>query len=344
MSREFSRRDFLRLATLSLGGLAFRSVKLAKQDTPAAIGRVAYEFVSVFDAPLLEANTLGYRFRDELLDFRYALHPLAGPAYNPLWYRIDEGYVHSAFIQPVKNQINQVMANIPEAGQLCRVTVPFTQPYNYSSQTGWQVESRFRLYYESNHWVTGIVAGPDGEPWYQITESWEGTQYYAKANHLQKIPDEELAPISAGVSPGQKRIEISLKQQTLTAYENNHVVLRTPISSGIQNSGAAGLPTETPKGDFNIYSKLPAKYMGDNRLTDNLSDHFLPGVPWTAFFHEGGYAIHGAYWHDNFGAPMSKGCINVQPKVAQWLYRWTTPVAGPGVWEVPGNGTRVIVK
>jgi lipoprotein-anchoring transpeptidase ErfK/SrfK len=146
------------------------------------------------------------------------------------------------------------------------------------------------------------------------------------------------------VPAGDKRVEISLRSQLLTAFEGNEIKLRTPISSGVNNNGSQGLPTETPTGTFNIYSKQPAKYMGDNRLTDTLGDRYLPGVPWTAFFAEGGYAIHGAYWHNNFGAPMSRGCVNVRPDLAQWLYRWLTPQAGPDEMEVVGRGTRVIVS
>ena len=305
---------------------------------------MAYESVSVFDLPKLNATTIGYQFRDELLNVQYSLNPLTGPAYNPLWYRISEGYVHAGLIQPVTIEYNKAVAAVPEQGQLFRVTIPSTQPYNYSSQEGWLPEPLFLLYYDSNHWVTAVVEGRDGEAWYQITESWEGVQYYAKGSHLQPIPDADFSPISTEIPASEKRIEISLALQTLTAFQGDQIVLRTPISSGVRNTGAAGLPTETPKGPFNINSKLPAKYMGGNRLTDTLGDRYLPGVPWTAFFAEGGYAIHGAYWHNNFGAPMSRGCINVRPREAQWLYRWMTPVAEAGEWEARGFGTRVIVK
>jgi lipoprotein-anchoring transpeptidase ErfK/SrfK len=47
----------------------------------------------------------------------------------------------------------------------------------------------------------------------------------------------------------------------------------------------------------------------------------LPGVPWVMYFYSG-YAIHGAYWHNNFGAPMSHGCVNMTPGEAQILYNW----------------------
>jgi lipoprotein-anchoring transpeptidase ErfK/SrfK len=344
VSSSISRREFLKLGALALGGLGVRSLAPLSQPSPGFVGRVAYESVSVFDLPRLNATTLGYKFRDELLNVEYPVTPLSGPAYNPLWYRISEGFVHSGLIQPVSTQANTVLDSIPETGILFRLTMPFSRPYNYSNQNGWQPEQRFLLYYHSNHWVTDLVEGPDGNPWYQITETWEGVQYYADSTHLQLIPSSELEPISPDVPASEKRIEISLQSQLLTAFEGNSIFLRTSISSGVQNSGGAGLPTETPIGSFNIYSKQPAKYMGDNRLTDTLGDRYLPGVPWTAFFAEGGYAIHGAYWHNNFGAPMSRGCVNVRPDIAQKLYRWMTPLAGPDEMEAVGNGTRVIVS
>lgn len=344
MKSSLSRREFLKLGALGLGSLVAAPGLRSLSQSAGLIGRVAYESVSVFDSPRLNANTVGYKFRDSLLNIFYPVTPLSGPPYNPRWYRIAEGYVHSGLIQPVGIQYNEALDSLPETGNLARVTVPYSQPYNYSTQRGWEREDRFLLYYHSSHWLTDIVEGPAGQPWYQITETWEGIQYYAAAEHFKPIADEEVMAIAPDVPAGEKRIEINLRAQSLTAFEGNSIVLRTAISSGVRSSGGGGLPTETPTGSFNVYAKQPAKYMGDDRLTDNLGDRFLPGVPWVAFFAEGGYAIHGAYWHNNFGAPMSRGCVNVRPHEAQWLYRWMTPIAGPSEGEVVGRGTRVVVS
>ena len=51
----------------------------------------------------------------------------------------------------------------------------------------------------------------------------------------------------------------------------------------------------------------------------------LPGVPWTSFFTAEGHAFHGTYWHDNFGVPMSHGCVNMRTEEAKWLFRWNQP-------------------
>jgi lipoprotein-anchoring transpeptidase ErfK/SrfK len=61
-----------------------------------------------------------------------------------------------------------------------------------------------------------------------------------------------------------------------------------------------------------------------NLLAD-ADGYVLPGVPWTSFFTEVGHAFHGTYWHENFGAPMSHGCVNMRTSEANWIFRWTMP-------------------
>nr|WP_283761534.1 L,D-transpeptidase [Roseofilum halophilum] len=78
---------------------------------------------------------------------------------------------------------------------------------------------------------------------------------------------------------------------------------------------------ETPRGSFAIQSKHEvARMRGDG--------YDLPDVPYTMYY-SGHYAIHGAYWHHQFGTPVSHGCVNVAVDHAQWLFNWTelgTPV------------------
>ncbi len=354
MPSRISRREFLKLGGLALAGAAFGPGFPEDQyDYPlGVVGRVAYESISVFDAPRIDAATVGYRFRDELLNIYKTVTPGTGPAYNPVWHRVWGGWVHSAFVQAVRPRYNTPLETIRAGGQLCELSVPFIQPYEFSAGGGWLPKEDFLLYFGSTHWVTQVLEGPDGYAWYEITDELSDTfKYYVPASHLRPVADEELTPISPDVPAGEKRIEVSLEFQRLTAYEGDQIVLRTSISSGIPNSPqASGLPTETPTGTFNIYSKLPSKHMGTSRLTDTLTDRALPGVPWTCFFAAGGYALHGAYWHNNFGIPMSRGCINLRNSDAKWLFRWITPawsaegVASSADWEARGFGTQVIVS
>jgi len=206
----------------------------------------------------------------------------------------------------------------------------------------------YRLYYETTHWITGVDQGPDSKAWYQVTDELQPWNYWVPASHLRPITDEELSPISPDIPLNQKRIEVNLARQNLTAFEGDQAVFETRVSTGIPSSRPTsnGIPTATPEGSFNIYSKMPSKHMGDGRLMQgnlNLDAYELVGVPWTMFFHrlDTGYALHGTYWHDNFGWQMSHGCVNMRNADAKWVFRWTMPANHPAEVEKTGFGTQV---
>ena len=350
MSKRISRRDFLKLGGLALGSLAFTNYFPQEDDQDyGRIARVTIPDVDVRAAPRDGAQIVGKRLRDQLVHIYYDLEPSDAPEfYNKLWYRVWGGYLHSSYLQPVEIRFNEPLSQVREGGQLCEVTVPFSQSYRFSRYDGWLVE--YRLYYETTHWVYGVEEGPDGEPWYRVTDELQPIDYFVPATHLRPIPDEELAPISPDVPASQKRIEVNLALQTLQAFENDRLVLETKISSGVPSSRPTdnGIPTETPKGSFGIYSKMPSKHMGDGRLmAGNLDIHAyeLVGVPWTMFFHrlDTGYALHGTYWHNNFGYQMSHGCVNMRNPEAKWLFRWSEPANWPLEVEKTGYGTQVVV-
>ena len=103
----------------------------------------------------------------------------------------------------------------------------------------------------------------------------------------------------------------------------------------------------TPAGNFNIMVKLPSRNMS---TTSPLADDVIPlvGVPWSSFFTSKGHAFHGTYWHNNFGFPMSHGCVNMRNEDALWLFRWSQPTAGfddinKSTLDVKGYGTPVDV-
>ncbi len=114
--------------------------------------------------------------------------------------------------------------------------------------------------------------------------------------------------------PADKWIDVNLSLQTITAYEGPIAIRTTLISSG--------LPLHpTVVGRFHVYMKLYAQRMtGGSREEGNYYD--LPGVPNVMYFFQD-YAIHGAYWHHNFGRPMSHGCVNISLADAQWFFGWT---------------------
>ncbi len=104
-------------------------------------------------------------------------------------------------------------------------------------------------------------------------------------------------------------IEIDLSEQRLSAWEGKKRVYSFRISTGKRK-------TPTPVGKFAINSKYRT-----NRMRGRGYD--IPDVPYAMYFYEG-YAIHGAYWHNNFGTPVSHGCVNLPVKQARKLYNWAT--------------------
>lgn len=343
MSR-ISRRDFLRLTTSTLAGLALPPFLPGPGSfDDAEQVRVATQSVSVYSEPTDQSLIVRQHFRDELVNI-YGEVNSGAPAYNPIWYRVWGGYIHRGRVQKVKTIFNQPLDTFHEGTrQAAELTVPYTQAMRYSKTYGWQ--PNLRLYYGSVHWIDGMDEGPDGEPWYRIFDELVGFPYHVPAIHLHPIPFEEWSPISPDVPLEQKHIEVSLGRQVLTAYEYGQTVFQTTISSGIATvqTDPKALPTKTPVGEFRILSKYPSKHMGNGNLFAGLEDYELPGVPWTCFFHEGGYAFHGTYWHDNFGTPMSRGCVNMRIEDAKWLFRWTRPLHEPDRIYTPGYGTRVVI-
>jgi hypothetical protein len=86
---------------------------------------------------------------------------------------------------------------------------------------------------------------------------------------------------------------------------------------------------------------MPAKHMGNGNLFAGADDYELPGVPWTCFFTDAGHAFHGTYWHENFGTPMSHGCVNMRTSEAKWIFRWALPPHTPDAMSNRGYGTAV---
>ena len=340
---NLSRRDFLKLGGLSLGTLAFSPTlgNLLDFDDSNLV-RVATNSVSVYSKPNDKSSIVSTWFRDELLHV-YGEVEADEPLLNPIWYRVWGGYIHRARLQRVKVLYNGTLASHEEGmRRLVEVTVPFTQPWRTSKAYGWQ-QLGFRLYYASVHWIEALEPGPSGEPWYRIYDDLTGFPYHINPLHVRPIPVEELAPISPEMPVQDKLIEVNLTMQTLSAFENDKQLLKTTISSGLLNGprSANGLSTKTPQGEFRILDKMPAKHMGDGNLFADADDYELPGVPWTCFFTAQGHAFHGTYWHENFGVPMSHGCVNMRTEEAKWLFHWALPPHQTGRTVNRGFGTLV---
>lgn len=147
------------------------------------------------------------------------------------------------------------------------------------------------------------------------------------------VKDDEPAPM--------KWIDISIREQTLTAYEGKRAVFVTRVSTGAGGDGDPETTTATIQGYFRIQHKHVTATMTGAQSEE---DYELSDVPYVQYFH-GGYALHAAFWHEDFGRPRSHGCVNLSPKDAAWLFEWTEPQV-PTEWhgsEANGKGTLVYI-
>jgi lipoprotein-anchoring transpeptidase ErfK/SrfK len=137
-----------------------------------------------------------------------------------------------------------------------------------------------------------------------------------------------------GKKSKEKVIKVSLKDQKLYMYEGDKKKKSFKISSGLWGT--------TPTGEFRIWTKLTSTLMtGGSKALGTY--YYLPNVPYTMYFYNiaipksRGYGIHGAYWHNNFGQPMSHGCINMKPEEAKIVYEWANSQKGDD------KGTKIII-
>lgn len=115
---------------------------------------------------------------------------------------------------------------------------------------------------------------------------------------------------------GEKHIYVDLSTQTLYAYQGTTQVLKTLISSGKWGP--------TPTGNFHIWEKLVATRMSGGEGEDAYD---LPNVPYVMYFYHD-FGLHGAYWHNNFGHPMSHGCVNMRIIDAKTIFDWADGPTG----------------
>ena len=134
---------------------------------------------------------------------------------------------------------------------------------------------------------------------------------------IEEVDDLDVgAPSGPGPQQGAyKEIVVSVSQQYMWAYEGDSVVIETYVSTGT----AEVIETTTPVGYWAINTKVDIQ---DMEGTISGEDYFVADVPYVMYFDGLGNALHGTYWHSNFGAPMSHGCVNLPMDVAAFIYGW----------------------
>ncbi len=148
---------------------------------------------------------------------------------------------------------------------------------------------------------------PTFTPTFTPTETATPTEIPTLTSTFMPTNTEAQHVSPASNSDNERWIDIDLSDQVLYAYEGETIVGSFVVSTGLPN-------TPTPIGTFAVWIKLRSTTMSG-------PDYYLTNVPYTMYFYKD-YGIHGTYWHNNFGFPMSHGCVNMVTEEAAWLYDW----------------------
>ncbi|MBN1954449.1 MAG: L,D-transpeptidase [Anaerolineae bacterium] len=343
MSKRWSRREFLRLSGAALtaaclpnlpefhGRAVSPPARPRSDEPPLRMGRAIHS-VAIYDAVTRSAERLGVYYAQETFEISQEIRAPGLNSYNDLWYQTPDGFVFSAWVQPLwvwPPQLTHV--DVGEWGFWGEICVAYTDA---RSEPRPNAASPYRFYNGNVYHVVGVTFDEFDHGWYKVFDELPPTGHqWVRASDVRRIPRAELAPIRPFA--GAKRIEVDLGQQLVQCFEGDQLVFSTRCASGIglrELEDGTIVDLATPEGEQCVLLKQPSRHMSNRPQEEGETppaDLFdLPGVPWNTFFDLSGTAIHGTYWHNDFGVPRSHGCLNVPTDAARWIYLWTYPIGG----------------
>ena len=377
MNQNFSRRDFLKIAGVGLGALAFRPPRgfdleylyapkrLPQFPASDIIGRVLENGIDLRSRPTNDetVNTsIAELPADTLVEWgRQVVGNVIGGLTNQRYVETPQGYIYSSVVQPTRNLPNTPITEMPagQNGFWAEVTVPYIDlAHDGVVASPWMqdhITYNFppRLYYGQVVWIDRVRTD-NGFPEYRWNEDVPhgygygayGEFFWGDGAGFKVLTDADVAPISPDVDPNDKRIEANLDYQTLSCYEGSTEVYFCRIASGLgydPSTSQASDKLATPVGNLLTHWKIISLNMTAGTFQSGYS---TPAVPWSTMVSGDGVAIHGAFWHNAFGEKRSHGCINVTPEDAKWIFRWTTPHISLAQTELrvslPDHGTIVV--
>ncbi|RIK32509.1 MAG: hypothetical protein DCC56_01495 [Anaerolineae bacterium] len=356
-----SRRDFLKLAALSAGSLAFRPLaKLSLPEFPQAdfLGRITIGKMDLYARPDTNSQIVGALYEDNIVPWNREVVGSMPGRVNQRFVETPNGFLWGGYVQPVQNQVNIPATSLLQTslgeGMWVEVTVPYVDLIleNPPARAPWlqyqlSINIPPRFYYGQVVWVDQIKADESGQIWYRLNEKYgSGDIFWGQAETFRPLTVEEVAPISPDVDPAQKRVVVDITRQTLSCFEGDIEVHFAKISSGALWDAWGNRVDEwaTPVGESPIWRKAISLPLSGGSASTGWS---LPAVGWVSLFVGTGVAIHSTFWHNNYGEPSSRGCVNASPEDAKWIFRWSLPQVpydpGDTTVEWPG-GTLVNVE
>lgn len=326
-----SRRAFLKsIGLIGLAAALGRRVDIVRADSGVtssyrrwkgeALARIAAPVQDAFALPESTSEVTASLPQDTVVRVRGLIEGEATYPNNNLWLQTRYGYLNAAFVQPVDYHLPVRPDSDLGSGRWAEVIVPYSDTY-WRPVRHYDRDVAARAHYRSVFFVTELLIGPDDRSWYKVEELYQTT--YIRATHVRLLPDDHFAPLSPNVTPEDKYLEADLNRQMLTAFEYERPVWTHPISSG-------ALGWDTPVGEFAIFEKRISSHLIPYLIEPESPRYYdLPGAPYVCYFTGTMIATHGCTWHNDYGRPVSHGCLNLPPEAARWVWRWTTPVATP---------------
>lgn len=200
--------------------------------------------------------------------------------------------------------------------------------------------------FRSGYSLTGVassggvhrIQGKPGEALAAFLETAEGVWLPASSLRIGHLGTD----MWGHATRGKRWIDVSIERQMLIAYEGTRPIFATLVSTGRGGLSNPHTTSATIQGTFFVQSKHVSATMDGDPEDETARE--LHDVPYVQYFHQN-YAIHGAYWHDQFGKTKSHGCVNVSPSDAAWLFEFTEP-AVPQEWHgamTPARGTLIYI-
>lgn len=313
------------LEELAVLGITFPPKPLYVTQPPAGLANVPFSYAKVIEGEVPLYNTL----EDINTNHPSGKIPFGRTKYVSLYNKMEteQGLYYQIANEKwlSKDAISKVGAPFFQGYQFTEpLTVPFAWvldetisrqgPSINAAETG-KSYSRFDVVhvYDSvmENEIEWVMVGPD---------EW--------INHLslaRVIPNNDKPE---GVE-GDRWIEVNLYEQVMLVHAGGEIIYATLVTTGSD-------PFFTQPGVFNIYKKIEYEYMRGAFEADRSDYYYLEDVPYIMYFDQA-RALHGAYWHTNFGYEASHGCVNLSIADSHWLYDWAEMDEFVYVWDPSGK-------
>ncbi len=369
---KLSRREFLKLSALAVGGLAlssgdiqrvFASRKLTiNQQEPVSdfpenqlLGRICVgepgTRVDILSEPYWDAPSAGTAWFDDVFEWKKEIvaKQIDPIRVNQRWVETPQGYIYADYVQKVKHIPQEPLGELPitptgERGMWVEIVTPYTGlNFDKPPSQYWLTSAvRPRIYYSQVFWAFDMRRDPEsGNLQYCLMQRYGAHEdtYWVDASVCRQITPEEIAPIHPGAE--NKHIIVDLRYQTLACYEGSEEVFFTKVTTGGYNYEEE--KWVTPIGTHTIWRKMVSTHMSAGPAVGNYD---ISGVAWTTLFDNHGAAIHSTYWHNYYGTARSHGCVNARPEDAKWVWRWTEPEVAyyPGELIIQGLNKSTTVE